>query len=255
VGYALAEEIAANRPFKPGPEWWLLLDLALDADDTTRRTMCGFDYMTERTQAPRSTVFRWLKKLHDDGLITTVEKAAGSSAGKKGKRAVYEIQVPPRLTARIAGHLGLVSPAVGPESPSLVPRGGTTLDQSGMASLVSPAVGPESAGNASLVSPAMGPPLQHPIGPAPMEGARERSDQDRIDKDKITPRRVGARSAQTPGRRGRPSTPEDLKPDSSVQVRGGVSSPADVDVTRAREETGSSDTAAEPVEPARRRSA
>jgi len=133
VGYGLAMEITANRPAGPGPEWWLLLDLAEDADDVTRRTMCGLDYMLTRTQAPRSTVLRWLKKLRDDGLIVTVEKAAGSAAGRKGKRAVYEIQVPPRLAARAASRLGLVSPAVRPESPESGLTGGDQTRPAGNA--------------------------------------------------------------------------------------------------------------------------
>jgi hypothetical protein len=174
VGSALADEITANRPPKAGPEWWLLLDLAWDANDVTRRTMCGFDYMTARTQAPRSTVFRWLKKLHDDGLLATVEKAAGSAAGRKGKRAVYEIQVPPRLAARAAGHLGLVS-----RDETRVPGSGLTGADQTPSRVRSQHAGPESGGNGSLVPSAVRPPLQDPIGRAPLEGADLRPDQDR----------------------------------------------------------------------------
>jgi hypothetical protein len=116
VGYRLAVEIASNRPPKPGPEWWLLMDLALDADDVTRLTACGYEYMAERTLAPRSTIFRWLKRLTDDKLIRVVHhsKSAGRGGGS-GERAVYEIQVPPRLTSRIEDSLNQVSSVVGPE--------------------------------------------------------------------------------------------------------------------------------------------
>src|ERR1700733_4554267 len=110
VGYRLAVEVASSRPPKPGPEWWLLMDLALDADDTTRRTACGYDYMAAQTQAPRSTIFRWLKRLTDDKLIKVVHhsKSAGRGGGS-GERAVYEIQVPPRLAARIEDSLNQAS--------------------------------------------------------------------------------------------------------------------------------------------------
>lgn len=106
MGTLLAEEITANRPPSPPPEWWLLLDLAWDADDRTRLTACGFGYMEQRTHAPRATIYRWLKKLHDAGLITTVSHSrSGGRGGAKGQRAVYEIQAPPVLAARIGGHL------------------------------------------------------------------------------------------------------------------------------------------------------
>lgn len=107
MGYGLVAEIIENRPPNPGREWWLLLDLALDADDGTRQTACGFDYMSAQTQASRRTIYFWLRKLHEDGLIRTVSHSkSGGRAGAKGERAVYEIQIPPRLAARAAGHLG-----------------------------------------------------------------------------------------------------------------------------------------------------
>lgn len=178
VGYGLVVEIASNRPPSPGPEWWLLLDLAMDADDVTRRTACGFDYMMERTQAPRSTVHRWLKKLRDDGLLVTAEKAAGGAVGRKGKRAVYEIQVPPRLAARVSAHLSQVSP------------GGTRVGKSGLtgADQTSSRVGSHRAGpdppqNGRLVSPAVRPPIQDPLRRTPVEGADLRPDQNRGDEE------------------------------------------------------------------------
>jgi DNA-binding transcriptional ArsR family regulator len=175
VSHELVREIAASRPPNPGPEWWLLLDLAIDADDVTRRTACGFDYMMERTGAPRSTVLRWLKKLREAGLIVTAEKSAGGSAGRKGKRAVYEIQVPPALAARIAAELSRVS------------QKETRLRQPESTGRVSPVVRPDSVENGSRVSPAVRPPLQDPIGRAPVEGACPRPDQDRSDENKQKP--------------------------------------------------------------------
>lgn len=118
MGLALAQEIASGRPPKPGPEWWLLLDLALDADDKTRRTACGYEYMAERSQASRPTIYRWLQKLTEAGLITVAQRSrsAGRNGGK-GERAVYEIQVPPRVVdrARVA-LLNGVSSCVRPDS-------------------------------------------------------------------------------------------------------------------------------------------
>ena len=178
MGYGLVREITANRPAGPGPEWWLLLDLAEDADDMTRRTMCGLDYMLTRTQAPRSTVLRWLKKLRDDGLIVTVERAAGSAAGRKGKRAVYEIQVPPRLAARTAEHLGLVP---GSET-RLMDSGLTGGDQTEPAGNGDSGLSewdqswPESEVWSHQVRP---PTTGTSSDGAPLEGADLRSDQDR----------------------------------------------------------------------------
>lgn len=110
MGAILAEEILANRPPKPGPEWWLLLDLASDADDVTRLTACGFGYMEQRTHASRRTVYAWLRKLREDGLIRIVSHSrSGGRGGAKGERAVYEIQVPPGLANRVASYLDACS--------------------------------------------------------------------------------------------------------------------------------------------------
>ena len=178
MGDLLAREIAAYRPAGPGPEWWLLLDLAFDADDVTRQTAPGLDYMTSRTQAPRSTVFRWLKKLTDAGLLKVVHhsRSAGRGGGK-GERAVYEIQVPPRLAAQVAAHLNQVSPAVRPDS-ALRSHGGRPDYPPNE---VSPAVGPHSGGRPGVslnqVSPAVRPPLLGPVSAGPVEGATIGPDQ------------------------------------------------------------------------------
>jgi DNA-binding transcriptional ArsR family regulator len=96
VGYELVQEITAARPLGAGPEWWLLIDMAEDADDATHLTSCGYEYMRRRTQAPRATIYRWLKKLRDAGLVVTAHRAAGGRGGGAGtgKRAVYKIVVP-----------------------------------------------------------------------------------------------------------------------------------------------------------------
>lgn len=179
MGDLLAREIAAYRPAGPGPEWWLLLDLAYDADDVTRRTAPGLDYMTARTQAPRSTVFRWLKKLAEAGLIKVVQhsRSAGRGGGK-GERAVYEIQVPPRLAAQVAAHLNEVSPTVGPES-ALRSRGGRPEYPPNQ---VSPAAGPLSEGRPGVsrnqVPQLVRPPTTEAARAAPVEVARNRLGQD-----------------------------------------------------------------------------
>lgn len=141
MGYALAEEIASGRPRNPGPEWWLLLDLALDADDRTRRTACGYEYMAERTQAPRSTIFRWLARLADDGLLQVIShsRSAGRGGGK-GERAVYEVQVPSRVAARVTAALNQVPSSVRPDSVLRSHKKGP--DSTG--NQVSPGVGPDS---------------------------------------------------------------------------------------------------------------
>lgn len=116
MGALLLAEIVEGAPLNPGREWWLLLRLALDADDTTRRTMPGYEFMAEQMGAPRSTVYRWLASLHEQGILRTVEHSAGGRQGTKGRRAVYEIQVPSRLAARVAQHLS--GPVGGDSSPS-----------------------------------------------------------------------------------------------------------------------------------------
>ena len=229
MGCALMAELVANRPPSPGPEWWLLLDLAADADDLTRRTMPGYDYMTGRHHAPRATVYRWMKKLHDAGLVVTVEKSAGASSGKKGKRAVYEIQVSPAIAARIAAHLARESgltggdPTVSAEDATRVSPDGTRVGQNGVR-------------GGSRVSQLVGPPIYGPVSETPAEGAQERRDPEHAAKPriKIDPLNRPERLREGAGRAGRTSTPEDLQPDSSVRDRRGVSSPLDVDVTHGR---------------------
>lgn len=85
VGWKLAEEIAVTRPEHPGPEWWTLLDIALDARDGTRQSMCGHQYLTARGKCSRRTVYRRLKALADAGLIRVARKSA------PGVRAIYEV--------------------------------------------------------------------------------------------------------------------------------------------------------------------
>ena len=184
MGYLLAQEVASNRPPSPGPEWWLLLDLAMDADDTSRQTACGYDYMAERTQASRPTIYRWLQRLTEAGLITVAQrsKSAGRNGGK-GVRAVYEIQVPPRLAARAEAALNQVSCCVRPDSEmgSHKKRPDSALNQ--VSSRVRPDSGTEPQVGGNGVSRSMRPPLQDPIGRAPLEGAWLRTDQDRSEEE------------------------------------------------------------------------
>jgi hypothetical protein len=180
VGYRLVQEIRRGRPAKPGPEWWLLLDLASDASDTTRRTACGYEYMAECTQASRATIFRWLGKLAKDGLLSVIEHSRSPGrGGGEGRRAVYEIQVPPKL--RIVSNQ--VSPSVIPESGVI--RSHKKGPDSGV-NEVSPVVRPEYPAelgfSGNQVSPSMRPPTtdtSHRTGTG--EGAQLRSEQDRSD--------------------------------------------------------------------------
>jgi len=176
----------ANRPANPPPEWWLLLDLAADADDITRLTACGFEYMERRTQASRPTIYRWLKKLHDGGMVKTVSRSkSGGRGGSKGQRAVYEIQVPPRFAARIGAQL-----ASGPER--VIRSHGGRRDSGGAdANQVSQLVRPDCRLSATLeprkviqVSPAVRPSIEDPVRPGPVEGARRQSGQKRITEEK-----------------------------------------------------------------------
>lgn len=87
VGWKLAEEIAWARPERPGPEWWTLMDIAQDARDGTRQSMCGHEYLMRRGKCSKATLYRRLKALTDTGLIKVVRRSA------PGTRAVYEVEV------------------------------------------------------------------------------------------------------------------------------------------------------------------
>jgi len=161
--------------------------------------MCGLDYMLACSQAPRSTVLRWLKKLRDDGLIVTVEKAAGSAAGRKGKRAVYEIQVPPGLAARAAAQLSQVSLAE-----TRVGESGLTGADQTPPRVRSQRPGPDPAEAGSQVPSAVRPPLpRNPDRHQPVEGASRRSGQDRGDEEGIqsivAPERAALRAGGSGG--------------------------------------------------------
>ncbi len=87
VGWKLAEEVAWARPERPGPEWWVLLDIAQDARDETRQSMPGHGYLAKRAKCSERTVRRKLKALTDAGLIKVVRHSA------PGIRAIYEIMI------------------------------------------------------------------------------------------------------------------------------------------------------------------
>lgn len=190
MGDALIAELLKYRPPKPGEEWWLLLDLAADAG-SDRRTACGFEYMAERTKASRATIYRWLAKLTEAGLIVVVErsKSAGRNGGK-GRRAVYEIQIPPAWTAAAAARL-----LKDAELLNGVSQKGTRFSsepEGAAPNRVSPCMRPHSddktagqpRGGANGVSRSMRPPGQDPLRTAPVEGAWLRPDQDLRSDDK-----------------------------------------------------------------------
>jgi hypothetical protein len=87
MGWQLAEEVAAARPERPGPEWWTLMDIALDARYETRRGMPGHEHLMARGKCSRATLYRRIKALTDSGLIRVVRKSA------PGQRAIYEIAI------------------------------------------------------------------------------------------------------------------------------------------------------------------
>lgn len=188
VGYRLAREITDGRPVKPGPEWWLLLDLAWDASDATRQTACGYEYMAQRTQVSRATIFRWLGKLAKDGLLKVIEhsRSPGRSGGE-GRRAVYEIQVPPKLRVVAPNE---VSSSVRPESAGIRShKKGPDSAKNEVSPVVRPEYPAELGFSENQVSPSMRPPTtDDPHRTGTGEGAQLRSEQNRSDeKDNQNP--------------------------------------------------------------------
>lgn len=97
MGDKLMGEVLGNHGPRPPREWWVLLDLAINADDHTRRVTCSLGYLIKQTKNPETAVRQWLANLHEAGLIRTIEHAAG------GDCAVYEIQpIPPWVAPAVA---------------------------------------------------------------------------------------------------------------------------------------------------------
>ena len=95
MGWQLAGEVASARPEKPGPEWWTLMDIALDANDVTRQGMPGEEFLMMRAKCSKATFYRRIKALTNAGLMKVVRRSA------PGVRAVYE--VPPLWTTPTTG--------------------------------------------------------------------------------------------------------------------------------------------------------
>jgi hypothetical protein len=87
MGWRLAEEVAWARPERPGPEWWTLMDIAQDARDETRQSMCGHEYLMQRGKCSKATLYRRLDALRKAKLITVARHSA------PGIRAIYEVSV------------------------------------------------------------------------------------------------------------------------------------------------------------------
>jgi len=85
VGWKLAQEVAAARPAKSGPEWWTLMDIALDARDDNRQGMPGEQFLMERAQCSKATFYRRMDALASAGLVKVVRRSA------PGTRAIYEV--------------------------------------------------------------------------------------------------------------------------------------------------------------------
>lgn len=199
MGEGLVAELREHRPYKPGPEWWLLDHLAADADDGTRRTMCGYEYMAEKTHAPRRTIYRWLAKLREAGYLVVVENAcpwvdgngvmrfsgrpAGGAKGSPGRRAVYEIQIPATVIERAIDHLSdsdITGDGChgGARDSRFVPDGGIGHNDRRV-----PLDKPGESQESGRRVPLMAPPYMDPIGRATVEGAWLRPDQKRGDED------------------------------------------------------------------------
>lgn len=179
MGYELVAEIMTFRPARPGPEWWLLYELAQDADDGTRRTACGLEYMMARTHAPKSTVSRWLQKLTSDNLIRVARRSrsAGRNGGK-GERAVYEIQIPPALVDQVTATLNRVPVVRSDSSFDAHKKGNDYRDIDASRMGTDSGANPQVSGNRF---PKVRPPLYGPLGDALAEGAKLRSGQDLSD--------------------------------------------------------------------------
>jgi hypothetical protein len=87
MGWRLAEEVAWARPEDPGREWFTLFDIALNANDETRRGWPGRDYLAARAKKTPRTIDRYISALVKAGALVCVKPAG------RGKRPVYEIPV------------------------------------------------------------------------------------------------------------------------------------------------------------------
>jgi hypothetical protein len=94
MGWRLAEEVAWARPENPGPQWFTLFDIALNANDGTRRGWPGREYLAARAKKSLRTIDRYIAALEKDGVLICVKR------GGYHVRPVYEIpvlQMPPTL--------------------------------------------------------------------------------------------------------------------------------------------------------------
>lgn len=96
MGWRLAEEVAWARPARPGGEWWTLMDIAQDARDETRQSMCGHEYLMARAKCSKATLYRRLEVLRKNGLLKVVRHSA------PGTRAIYEVGLMPGTGLAVA---------------------------------------------------------------------------------------------------------------------------------------------------------
>jgi hypothetical protein len=95
MGYHLVAEVLDHCPDLPYRQFRVLVALALDARDSTRRAMPGMEQITLQASCrSMRTAEHAVAMLRRRGLIKTVSPAA------PGKRAVYEIPRSPRGNAR-----------------------------------------------------------------------------------------------------------------------------------------------------------
>lgn len=68
------------------------MDIALDANDVTRRGMPGEEFLMGRAKCSKATFYRRVRELTDAALIRVVRRSA------PGVRAVYEVLPRGRLS-------------------------------------------------------------------------------------------------------------------------------------------------------------
>ena len=169
MGWRLAEEICWARPDRPGPEWWTLLDIGQDARDSTRQSMCGHEYLMARGKCSRATIYRRLKRLSEDRLITVITHSA------PGRRAVYEVsdELTTGLTIAatctgLSGSETRTGEQVSETASTGLKNGSTGLSVSDAPSVIPPSYTPSET-LVAVVTPTGGSLLADELGAAPQQ--------------------------------------------------------------------------------------
>lgn len=95
MGVKLVDEVIQHSPRLPDAEWKLLVILAADARDATRRCWPGAGVLEDATGKAESTVRRLLGNLEDRKLIRRIEATrrpgAAPVVAHRGHRTVFEL--------------------------------------------------------------------------------------------------------------------------------------------------------------------